>query len=94
MKLHIHFQSGDLKVDETVEGAHADEIVAAMQKLTAQKAGFLVGSVIRNMTPLQFAREATRRYNTAIKEETPLPDTCADFVKMGIARNFATQIEE
>ena len=74
MKLHIHFQTGDFKVNEEVSGENADVIVASMQKRVAQEAGFLVGAVIRNMTPLQFAREATRRYNAALKGRRPIAE--------------------
>ncbi len=94
MKLHIHFQTGDFKVNEEVSGENADAVVAAMQKRVAQEAGFLAGAVIRNMTPLQFAREATRRYNTALKDDAPLPNSCGEFVQMGIAKSFATVVEE
>lgn len=93
MKLQIHFQTGDLKINELLEGANADDIVAAMQKRVATDAGFLVGAVVRNMTALQFAREATRRYNAALKDDAPLPNTCAEFVEMSIQKKFATVVE-
>lgn len=93
MKLHVHFETGDFKVNEVVEGADSDAVVAAMQAMVAQKAGFLVGAIVRKMTPLQFAQEATRRYNAATKSDSPIPQTCDQFVQMGIARGFANVID-
>jgi hypothetical protein len=52
--------------------------------------GFLVGGFVKRMTPLDFAREATRRYNTAAKDNAPPPGTCAEFLQMAVAKGFAT----
>lgn len=93
MKLHVHFESGGMKVDEVVSGTSADEVVAAMQRRVAQEAGFLIGAVVKRMTPLQFAQEATRRYNTSMKDNVPLPQTCEEFVTTGIQKGFATLVE-
>ena len=94
VKLHVHFETGDFKVNEVVQGVDSDAAVASMQALVAQKAGFLVGAFIRKMTPLQFAQEATRRYNTASKSDAPVPQSCEEFVTMGVARGFATVVDE
>lgn len=93
MKLHVHFQVGQIKVDEVVEGTTAEAVVAQMQQRFAQQAGFLVGGVVRRMTPLQFAQEATRRYNAAASDTAPVPQTCDDFLRLGIAKNFASSLE-
>lgn len=83
-----------MKINEVVEGATAQEVVAAMQKRVASEAGFIVGAVVRKMTPLAFAQEATRRYNSAFKDSLPIPQTCDAFVQMGIQKQFATLVDE
>ena len=77
MRLHVHFQAGNIRVDEVVEGDTAEALTVKMQERVAQEAGILIGSVIKRMTPLQFAQEATRRYNVAAKDSAPLPASCA-----------------
>jgi hypothetical protein len=94
VKLQVKFQIGDVKVDEIVEGDTAEAIVTTMQKRVAAKANFLVATVIKGMTPLQFAQEAMRRYNTSAKDNAPIPATCDEFIQNGIARQFATVLEE
>jgi hypothetical protein len=94
LKLHVHFQVGEIRVDEAVEGATSEEVVAHMQRRGAQEAGFLVGAFIRRMTPLQFAQEVTRRYNAAAGGELPVPTSCSQFLQMMRDRNFATLLEE
>ena len=94
MKLHVHFETGDLKVNEIVSGENAEAVVAAMQKRVAQEAGFLVGAAVRAMSPLRFAQEATRRYNAAMKDNAPIPTTCDQFIRTGVEKNFATLLDE
>ena len=94
MKLHVHFQTGDLKVDEVVTGENAEAVVGAMQKRVAQELGFLKGAVVRAMSPLAFAQEVTRRYNAALKDDAPIPSSCDEFLRYGIRKNFATLLED
>lgn len=94
MKLHVQFQSGDMKINEVVEGANAEAVVAAMQKRVASEAGFIVGAIVRKMTPIAFAQEATRRYNSSLKENMPIPQTCEAFVQSGIEKKFATLVDD
>lgn len=83
-----------MKVDEVVQGADAEAVVAAMQKRVAQEAGFLVGAAVRALSPLKFAQEATRRYNAAMKDDAPIPASCEEFIRTGVERNFATLLDE
>lgn len=93
MKLHVHFETDQMKVDEVVSGDTAEQVVAAMQARVAKEAGFLVGAVVKRMTPLAFAQEATRRYNTAAGDSAPIPDSCDAFIRTGIEKNFATLVD-
>jgi len=94
MRLHVHFSMGGIRVDEVVTGTTAEELVGHMQDRAASEANFLVGAFVRRMSPLQFAQEAARRYNTATGENNPIPATCDDFVKLGIAKNLATEVND
>ena len=94
MRLHVHFSVGDMKIDEVVEGATSEAIVAKMQARAAESANFLVGAFIRRMTPLQFAQEAARRYNSATGENNPIPATCDEFITLGKAKNLATPLDD
>ena len=82
-----------MKINEVIEGATSEAVVAAMQKRVASEAGFIVGAIVRKMTPLAFAQEATRRYNTAFKDSVPVPQTCDQFVQIGIEKQFATLLD-
>ena len=93
MKLHVHFESGGMKVDEVVSGSTSDEVVSAMQQRVAKEAGFLIGAMVKRMTPLQFAQEATRRYNAAAKDNVPPPQTTEEFINTGVEQGFATIVE-
>jgi hypothetical protein len=94
VKLRVQVATDKIKVDETVEGATAEAVVATIQQRAADKAGFLVGAFIRRMTPLEFAREVTKRYNDATNDTVPIPASCDAFVQMAVAKGFATPIEE
>jgi hypothetical protein len=94
LKLHVHFQVGEIRVDEVVEGTSPEDVVAQMQSQSAQQAGFLIGALIRRMTPIQFAQEVTRRYNAATNDNAPVPTSCGQFLQMMRDKNFATLLEE
>jgi len=94
VKLHVHFQTKDFKVDEVIKGDSAEAVVAGMQKRVAQELGFLAGTVVRSMSPLAFAQEATRRYNSALGDNAPVPQSCEQFLKYGLEKNFATELPD
>jgi hypothetical protein len=90
MNVHIHLAVGDTKIDQEATGESAEDVVANIRDRVATEMGFLVGGFIKRMTPLDFAREATRRYNTAAKDNAPPPATCEEFLQMAVAKGFAT----
>lgn len=94
MRVHVKVEKGDIQVDETVSGADAEAVVAEMQQRAAQRAGFLIGAVIRSMPPLKFAQEVTRRYNATMNDNAPIPESCDQFLRTGVDRGFATVLEE
>jgi hypothetical protein len=94
VKLHVHFDTANLRVDEVVAGDTPEAVVSAMQARVAQDLGFLAGAVVRGMSPLGFAQEVTRRYNAATKDAAPMPQSCEQFLQFGIAKGFATVLPD
>ena len=94
MKLHVHFDTPELRVDEVVEGQNAEAVVAAMQSRVAKELGFIKGAVVRSMSPLAFAQQATRMYNSAMKTSAPIPATCEEFLNYGVEQKFASWVDE
>ena len=90
MNVHIHLAIGETKIDQEAAGETAEDVVANVRDRVAAEMGFLVGGFIKRMTPLDFAREATRRYNTAAKDDAPPPATCEEFLQMAVTKGFAT----
>ena len=93
MRIHVHFTVGTNRVDEIVEGETAEAIVTLMRDRMAAQMGVLVGAFLRRMSPLQFAQEATRRYNAAAGTTEPLPKTCDEFIATGVRGGFATRLD-
>ena len=93
MKVHVHLTLAETTIDQEASGATADDVVADVRDRVAKEMGFLVGGFIKRMTPLDFAREATRRYNAAAKDTAPPPATCTAFLEMAVAKGFATITE-
>ena len=94
MKLHVKFDTPELQVDEVVEGNNAEAVVGAMQNRVAKELGFLKGAVVRSMSPLAFAQQATRMYNNAMKTNAPIPATCEEFLNYGVEQKFASWVDE
>jgi hypothetical protein len=94
MKLHIHFDFEKTRIDEVIDGKDAESVVAEVKERVAKRAGFLIAVVVRGMTPLAFAQEATRRYAAMTKETIAIPTNCDEFIAMALQRNFATLLSD
>ena len=93
MKLHVKFDANNIKVDEIVSGDTPEAVVRAMQARVAKELGLIAGAVVRSMSPLAFAQEATRRYNAASGDNAPVPQSCQQFLQYGVTKGFATVVE-
>jgi hypothetical protein len=93
VKLHVKFDANNIKVDEIISGDTAEAVVGAMQARVAKELGLILGAVVRNMSPLAFAQEATRRYNAASGDTAPVPQSCQQFLQYGVSKGFATVLE-
>ena len=92
MKLHVKFEISDLAIDDVIEGEDATEITRKAKLATAQKLGFLMGSFVRAMPDLQFAREVVTRYNKAVGKDTPIPASLDTFVEWAVAEELASEV--
>lgn len=90
MNVHIHLALDTTSINDEVTGNSSEDVVTQIRDRVAKEMGFLVGGFIKRMTPLDFAREATRRYNAATNDTAPPPATCDDFIKMAVVKGFAT----
>ena len=94
MRLHVKFRIGDLAVDDIIEGEDALEITRKAKQAVAGKMGLLVGSFVKSMPDLEFAREVVLRYNAAAGASCPAPASLEAFVGWAVAQKLATEVEE
>ena len=92
MRLHVHFETGNIRVDEIVEGDTAEAVTAKMQARVAQEVGVPMGLMIKKISPLLFAQETIKKYNSTMSASTPIPQSCDEFLKIGIEKGFATPL--
>jgi hypothetical protein len=92
MQVHVILDISGVKVNETIEGCCADEVVGKAKKLTAKKAGFLAGMVIRKMSNIKFAAKAVSLYNDKFGTTSPEPKTPEEFIPWAVSQNLATII--
>ena len=93
MKLQIKFDIQGLSVDEAIEGAGAPEITHQAKMTIASRLGFLAGVFVKSMPDLEFAREVTRRYNSATGSHCDMPASVEHFIEWAIAQGLASVID-
>ena len=92
MKVRVAIEIDGRKIDEVVEGASPENIVATAKDRLAREMGFK-GLVLRAMTPVAFAQEAVRKYNQAYGKNHPIPATADDFLEFGKETGYLTVLE-
>jgi hypothetical protein len=93
MRVNVNTTMENMKINETFTGKDAEEVVAAMKARVARESNFALRLMINAASPLMFVQEAVRRYNDSQKKNLPIPNSCADFLKLAEMEGFAT-IEE
>ncbi|MCC6729180.1 MAG: hypothetical protein IT208_07555 [Chthonomonadales bacterium] len=88
MKVRVSYRMPDMTVDEAFEGPDAEAIVAAMKARVAARAGFAIRLMVSALSPLRFAQEAVRRYNSATDRTLPIPSSCEEFLTLGVTEGI------
>ena len=89
MKVRVQLEVMGRKIDETVTGRDADDVLGQAKAKVAKELGWK-GLFLNAMPNLTFAQEAVRRYNTAFKTEYDLPQSADEFLKMGQDLGYMT----
>jgi hypothetical protein len=95
MKVRIQVTHGQIKIDETVQGNNAEEVVSIAKGKTAAKLPFAMRFVVNSMTPAAFMQEIVKRYNAEIKPPVPIPvpATADEFIQSAVKIGVATVLE-
>lgn len=80
-------------VDETVVGASADDILSQVKARVAKEMGWK-GLFVSAMSPLQFAQEGVRRFNSSTNSTYALPQTADEFVQLGTDLGYLTVLPD
>jgi hypothetical protein len=93
MRVRVSYSTSDIQIDEVFDGANADAIVSAMQRLVAARAGFAIRLLINSLSPLQFAQQVVTRYNETLNKSISMPRSCAEFISLGQSEGIVEVIE-
>ncbi|GDX40989.1 hypothetical protein LBMAG21_12810 [Armatimonadota bacterium] len=96
MKVHVHVNHTQMKVDEVVQGKNADEIVSTTKSKVAEKAPFAIKLALRGMSNQMFMQELVKRYNSEAKPPKPLPIPASadEFLQIAAQMGVVTILEE
>lgn len=94
MKVRVSIKSPEYSLDEVFTGKDATEVVAALQRRVARDQNMVIRIAINALPPLQFAREVVNRYNKEMNQQVPVPASCEEFLRTGVALGIATVLEE
>ena len=89
MKVRVTMDVMGRQIDETLVGQDADDIVSQSKARVAQELGWM-GVFLRPLSPLAFAQEAVRRYNSAHATSYALPQSADEFLKLGQDLGYLT----
>jgi hypothetical protein len=83
----------DRKIDETVTGVDAGNILAEAKARVEQELGWK-GLFLKLMSPLGFAQEAIRRYNEHEHTSYAVPQSAEEFLKLGADLGYLTTLPD
>ena len=89
MKLEIHVQD----IHQTVDVKNADEALSMMKAEAASRAPFLLKTVIKSLSDLNFAAEVVKRANAAEGRQDVIPQSSQAFLDWAVERGYATVLE-
>ena len=90
MSVQIHVNRPLIKVNETLAGRNADEVVGKLKERVVRELNFAQRLMVNSLNNLRFAQEIVRRYNAAEKTNYPVPNSCWEFLESAEKMGFAT----
>ena len=90
MRVQVHIDHPQMKINEAFSGTTADDIVAAIKARVSKELGFAMRLAVNAMGNLMFAQEIVKRYNEAEKKNLPLPKSCQEFLETAQKEGIAT----
>ena len=93
MRVRVSMPIADRQVDEELEGASADEVVAKAKARVAQALGWK-GLFLNALTPLAFAQKAVQLYNEKNETQYDLPQSADEFLRLGKDLGYVTVLSE
>ena len=85
MTARVRLQINGKEIDRTYNGDSSDDIVTSMQKDVAAESPWIIRVALNRMSPIQFAREAVKKYNASCKTDHRSPNTCDEFLETGVS---------
>ncbi len=82
MKVRVTMDMAGRHVDETLTGTDAEDVLAQAKARVAHELGWK-GLFLNVMSPLAFAQEAVKRYNSAFGTALPAPQSADEFLQQG-----------
>ena len=82
MKVRVHFDFQDRKIDETLDVATADALLVDAKARVARELGWK-GLFLNAISPIQFAQTAVKMYNEKFDASYPAPQTAEEFLTFG-----------
>ena len=89
MTVRVTLDIAGRRIDETIAGKDADDVLVQAKDRVAGELGWK-GLFLRALTPLGFAQEAVKRYNSAFHTNHPLPQSADEFLALGQTLGYVT----
>lgn len=93
MIVSVNIAQDNIKINETFQGANAEEIVSAVKARVVRELPFAMRLIAGGMSSLMFVQELVKQYNASKKTHLPIPNSCAEFLTLAQEQGFA-KIEE
>ena len=90
MRVHVNVSLEGISVNESFDGATADEVVGKMKARVARELSFPMKMGLNAMGNVMFAQEVVRRYNSYKKLSLPLPSSSQEFLTLATEQGLAT----
>jgi len=93
MKVRVKLEIADRKIDEVVDGRDAADVLAQAKARVERELGWK-GFFLKAMSPLGFAQEVVRRYNSGTDSKYALPQSADEFLKLGADLGYLQEVTE